>query len=176
MYQTSATPTLFITGSASISVQSSVASTSYVALGSAKSIKMSESFDIDDYEVGSLDVTHSIRNQGVTVEADIYEINAERLNKIRGEIDTWNSSHTITSGGLFVVSPRTWVLTNTGPTSSQSITITIYSGIQTEPIKIDFMGDDATDISYTALKVRGYIVSTRTAGDQLYSIVDTRST
>lgn len=176
MYQTSATPILFITGSASVSVQSSVASTSYINIGSASGIKLSESFDIDDQENGSIDVTHTIRSHSVSIEADMYEINAERLNYVRGGIDLSSVAKTLTSGGLFVINPRTWVLTNTGPTSSQSITVTIYSGIQTEPIKIDFPGDDATDIVSTPLKVKGYIVSTRTAGDRLYSIVDTRST
>lgn len=176
MYQTSASPTLFISGGCVVSVQSSVGSTSYQDLGSAKGVKFSESFDTEDYEVGGIDLTHSIRNHTCSIECDLYEINPDRLIYIRGGLDSTATADTLKTGGLFVNTPRTWVLTNNGPTSSQSLTITVYSGVQAEPIKLEFPGDDVTDVASLSLKIKGYMVSTRTAGDQLYSIVDTRST
>ena len=178
MYQTTPNQVFFIAGSATIGVQSSVASTSYTNLGAAQGIKITEAWTLVEQETLSMQPHYSPYKQEVILEVDLMEYDFLKLYTMRGGIDSYSttSEKTFTSGGLSSMNSMAWQVVNTGPTSSQSITITIPYGHISEVFSIPFQSDDAAEVAKLHIVVRGVCQTTATAGSMLYSIIDTRTT
>ena len=178
MYQTSANTVFFIPGSAKISVQSSVGSTTYTDIGSAQGIKLTETWGMADLETLSMQSYYAPFKQEVSVEADLLEYDFLKLYLMRGGIDSYSTAagKVFTSGGLSSMYSLAYQIVNTGPTSSQAVTITIPWAHIAEAFTIPFAGDDQTDIAKMRFKITGVCQSTGTAGSMLYSITDTRTT
>ena len=177
MYQTSANSTYFILGSAIIEIPSSAGSATYINMGAASGIKITESWELSETETGSMIPNYEPRNHQIIVEADLFEFNLGYLNIIRGGIDIYSSaSTTFTSGGLSSMNSLPVRITNTGPTSSQAIIFDIYNAHIAEGMTIPFNADDSIDVSLNKLKMIGTCQSSRTAGAMLYNITDTRTT
>lgn len=174
-YQTSANSNAFLMGSARISVPSS--SGGYVPLGAARGIKITEAFDSYEIEIDNCPkVLKGIKNQSVTVEGSLLELNFQKFARMRAGIDTFSTTtFQFDSGGNMTVTPQALYMVHTAATSSQTITVTIYYAGPTEGFTIPFPADDAIDVAEVPFKLKGICQSTRTVGSQLMSIVDTRT-
>ncbi len=174
-YQTSANANAFLMGSCRISIPSS--SGGYVPLGAAKGVKITESFDSWVIKPDNTpEIIKGVKNQKITVEGELFEVNFQKFARMRGGIDTFSTTtFTFDSGGLMSITPQALYLTHTAATSSQTIAVTIYYAGITEGMTIPFPADDATDIPGVPFKLVGTAQSSRTVGAQLYTIVDTRS-
>ena len=174
-YQTNANSNAFVFGSARMYVPSS--SGGYVNLGSAKGVKITESWE--EYEVepdNTPTVIVGIKNQTVTVEGNLLELNLQKIARMRSGLDTFSTTtFTFDTGGNLTVTPQAFYLVNTSASSSQSITATIYWASIAEGLQIPFPSDHKTEVAEIPFKLKGVCQSTRTAGQQLYSIVDLRS-
>lgn len=175
MYQTTANKNAFLFGSARISVPSS--SGGYVHLGAARGIQITESWDVFNVETDNTPtVQMGIKNQKVRVEGNLLEVNFQKLARMRGGIDTFSTAtFTFDSGGNVTVTPQAIYLVHTAATSSETITATIYYASVQEGMTIPFPRDDGTDVAEIPFALEGICQSTRTAGSQLYSIVDLRN-
>lgn len=162
-------------GSARMLIPSS--SGGYVDLGAARGIKLTETWDAYEIEVDNTPrVVKGIKNQAITVEGNLLELNFQKLARMRGGIDTFSTTtFTFDSGGNMTVTPQSMILIHTAATSSQTITATIYYAAVTDPLTIPFVSDDGTDVAEIPFKLKGTPQSSRTIGQQLYTITDLRS-
>lgn len=175
-YQSTANQYAFLMGSARLAVPSS--SGGYVHLGAARGIKISEEWDVFEVETDNTPTVElGIKNQTVTVEGNLLEVNFQKFQRMRGGIDTFSTAtFTFDSGGNVTITPQAFYLTHISPTSSsESIAVSIYYASIQEGLQIPFPRDDGTDVAEIPFKLKGICQSTRTVGQQLYSIIDTRS-
>lgn len=81
------------------------------------------------------------------------------------------SSRTLKSGGLTTLTAQVCRFTNTNA-AGKIFRITVYSTTPDAGIKINFVPDDADDVSVCPIRMLGVLDSARTAGDQLFEIYD----
>jgi len=174
-YQTRAHSDAFLMGSARMLIPSS--SGGYVDLGAARGIKLTEAWDSYEIEVDNTpSVVKGIKNQTITVEGNLLELNLQKIAKMRGGIDTFSTTtFTFDSGGNMTVTPQQVTLVHTAATSSQTVTAIIYYASVTDPMAIPYVSDSGTDVAEIPFKMKGVAQSSRTVGSQLYTIIDTRS-
>jgi hypothetical protein len=84
---------------------------------------------------------------------------------------TPNASTEFSTGGLNTISPRVVRLTNTNA-AGKKFEITVYSAKNQGGIDLKLPSDDAEDPMKPSIELKGTIDTTRTAGDQLFKIVD----
>ncbi|HSV96774.1 MAG TPA: hypothetical protein VLM75_07550 [Spirochaetota bacterium] len=87
---------------------------------------------------------------------------------------TPNASIKFTSGGKFTINPRVCRLIHTDA-NGKKLQLTIYAGKVAKGFEFTFPSDDADDVMETSFEMVGDLDTTRTAGDQLYEIIDERS-
>ena len=167
----------FLMGSCKISIPSSSAD-GYVSLGSAKGVKITESFDSWVIKPDNCaEIIKGVKNQKVTIEGELFELNFQKFARMRGGIDTFSTTTFVfDSGGLMSITPQSVYLVHTaGPSSSNYIAVQVYYAGITEGMSIPFPADDATDIPGVPFKLVGTCQTSRTAGAQLFTITDMRS-
>jgi hypothetical protein len=174
-YASTANSNAFLMGSCRISVPSS--SGGYVQLGSARNVKITEKWDSFEIETDNTPpIIKGIKSQTIEVEGVLLELNLQKFKVMRGGIDSFSTAtFTFDSGGNVTITPQALYLTHVSPTSSETIVATIYYAAVTEGLTIPFPSYDKTDVAEIPFKFKGVCQSTRTAGQQLYNIVDTRS-
>lgn len=174
-YQSTANQNAFLMGSCRVAVPSS--SGGYVHLGAARGVKITEKWDTFEIETDNTPpVIKGIKNQTIEVEGNMLELNFQKLQRMRGGIDSFSTAtFTFNSGGSVTVTPQALYLTHIAPSSSESIAVQIYYASIQEGLTIPFPRDDGTDVAEIPFKFKGINQSTRTVGQQLYSIIDTRS-
>ena len=84
---------------------------------------------------------------------------------------TPSSSREFSSGGKNTISPRVVRLTNTN-SANKKFEITVYAATAEGGIKLEFPPDDGDEPMMPEIKLVGVCDATRTAGDQLFKIVD----
>jgi acyl-CoA synthetase (AMP-forming)/AMP-acid ligase II len=177
MYQTTANSNAFVLGSCRISIPSS--SGGYVNLGSARGVKLTEAWDSLEIETDNTPkIIIGAKNQTMTIEGSLLELDFHKLATLRGGLDSYStaSGMTFNSGGNTTITPQAVYLTHTSAAgSTQTIVTTVYYASITEGIQIPFPADDKTEAAEIPFKLKGICMSTRTAGSQLYNIIDSRA-
>jgi len=84
---------------------------------------------------------------------------------------TPSASVKLSSGGKNTINPRVVRLTNTN-TAGKKFQITIYAAKNQSGIELKLPGDDSEDPLAVPIELKGIIDPTRTAGDQLFEILD----
>ena len=84
---------------------------------------------------------------------------------------TPNSSVKVTSGGKTAITDKVVRITNTNE-SSKKLQITMYKCTIESGWTYDFPADNNFDAAMIHIKMKGTLDSTRTAGDQLFEIID----
>jgi hypothetical protein len=84
---------------------------------------------------------------------------------------TPSASVSLSSGGLTTITPQIVRLTNVDA-AGKKFEITVYSAISQKGISMKFPSDDSEKSLVVPFELMGEIDSTRTAGDQLFKIVD----
>lgn len=173
-YESTINTSALLMKSARISVPSS--SGGFVPLGACRDIKITENWDplVVETDNAGMQVI-GIRNQTITVEGKMIELNWQKLSRMRGGIDTFSTAtFTFDSGGNLTVTPQAVYITSIDALSTNSMVATIYYAYCTQPLEIPFPGDDKTDVAEIPFKLKGMAMSTRAVGYQLYSVVDSR--
>lgn len=85
------------------------------------------------------------------------------------------ASKDLSSGGKFAVSARVVRLTNTNA-AGNTVVMTIYRGFNNGPLELPWPSDEGEDAMPMPIEIVAELDVSRTAGDQLYSIVDGQST
>jgi hypothetical protein len=180
-YQTVSNSNAFVMGSCKIhisaSTEKSTTTGSFMNLGSARGVKITESWDSLEIETDNTPkIIIGAKNQQITIEGSLLELNFQKLQLLRGGVDSFSTTTFIfNSGGNTTITPQAIYLTHTGASSSQTVQATIYYASVTEGMQLAFPADDKTEVMEIPFKIKGVCQSTRTAGNQLYSIVDTRT-
>jgi len=176
-YQTSANSNAFVMGSVRVFLPSTTSTTSFWELGAARGVKLTETWDKYNIETDNTpDVMIGAKNQKITVEGNLLELNFIKLARMRNGYDTLSTTtFTFDSGGNITITPQALYLVHKGASSSQTITATIYYASVDEGMTIPFPRDAGTDVAEIPFKLTGVCQSSRTAGSQLYSIVDLRA-
>lgn len=190
-YQITANTNAFVMGSAEVAfsttviLSSDIASTSlFHSLGGARGIKITESWENVEVAIdNSAKYVVGIKNQEVLVEAELLELELVDLYRIRGGLDYGSTSYTSTytamtfqSGGNMTINPVSLRLQHCkDATSSQYVRVLVHYGKVSEGISLPFPADDADDAMQIPLKIKGTCLSSLTAGQQLYTISDTRT-
>jgi hypothetical protein len=181
-YQTVANSNAYLLGSCRVSIPSS--SAAYIDLGSARGVKITESFDSMMVETDNTPpVIVGAKKQTVTVEGNLLELDFRKMRALRGYLDsaTWSTGSTtatltFNSGGSTTgITPKAFYLTHYTDSTSLSIVTTIYYASITEGFNLPFVSDDKTEVMEIPFKIKGVCQSTRTVGSQLMNIVDLRS-
>jgi len=84
---------------------------------------------------------------------------------------TPSTSRSLSTGGLNTITPRVVRLTNTNA-AGKKFEITVYSATSEGGIKLEFPADDGDKPMMPEITLTGIVDATRTAGDQLFKIVD----
>lgn len=84
---------------------------------------------------------------------------------------TPSASKTYKTGGLQTLTAQVVRFTNTNA-AGKKFEITVYKATAESGINIEFVADDADDVNATPIKMTGTNDTSRTAGDQLFVIVD----
>jgi hypothetical protein len=84
---------------------------------------------------------------------------------------TPNASTKLSTGGKNTIAPRVVRLTNTN-SLNKKFQITIYAAKNQGGIELKLPGDDSEDPVSTPIELKGIVDTTRTAGDQLFEILD----
>lgn len=84
---------------------------------------------------------------------------------------TPSASRELSTGGKNVITPSVVRLTNTNA-AGKKFEITVYSATAEGGIKLEFPADDGDEPMMPEIKLVGVCDATRTAGDQLFKIVD----
>jgi len=144
----------------------------------------------DGTEVGSIVVsvgaTPAVRNTDyvIAVDADGYTTIARVSGSIvitdgaTALVDysyTPNASKNLDAGGLQQLTARVARFTNYN-SLSQKFEITLWRATASSGIAIEFLSDDADDVNVTPIAIKGTCDTTRTAGEQLFTIVDEQHT
>ena len=175
MYQTVSNSNAFIMGSCRVAIPTSTGG--YFRLGAARGVKVTEAWEWMEVETDNTPkIEIGAKKQTITVEGNLLELDFQRIAAMRGGIGAWSSvTFQFDSGGDLTITPQAIYLTHTAATSSQTVAVTIYYASIVEGLTIPFPGDDKTDVAEIPFKLKGVCQSTRTAGSQLYNIVDTRT-
>jgi len=181
-FQTTSNQSAFIMGSCIVYVSGSTDKSTttglFVNLGSARGVKVTESWDTMEVETDNTPpVLMGIKNQKVTIEGNLLELNFEKLNYIRGGLSSYSTTtFTLNTGGGMTITPQAVYLKHTAAaSSSDTVIVTVYYATPTQGLEIPFPSDNATDVAEIPFKFEGECQSTRTAGSQLYNIVDGRA-
>ena len=78
------------------------------------------------------------------------------------------------SGGKLTISPKVVRITNTNA-AGKTFVITVYKASNAQGITLELVSDDSEDPNVIPIKLDGVLDVTRTAGDQLFEIVDSQS-
>jgi hypothetical protein len=84
---------------------------------------------------------------------------------------TPNASTKLSTGGLNTINPRVVRLTNSN-SAGKKFQITIYAAKNQGGIELKLPGDDSEDPLAVHIELKGIVDPTRTAGDQLFEILD----
>jgi hypothetical protein len=181
-YQTTANSNAFVMGGCIVyisgSTDTSTATGSFLNLGAARGVKITESWDAMEVETDNTPpVIVGAKNQSITVEGNLLELNFQKINFMRSGMSSFSTTtFTLNTGGSLTIRPQAVYLKYTAPaSSSDTIIATIYYATLTEGLTIPYTGDDKTDVAEIPFKFKGVCQSTRTAGQQLFNIVDGRS-
>lgn len=174
-YQTSANSNAFVMGSCRISIPSS--SGGYWDLGAARGVTLTENWDTFEIETDNTPlVIKGAKNQTVTVEGNLLELDFKKLAAMRNGYDSFSTTtFTFDTGGNVTITPQALYLTHTAASSSETIVATIYYASPTAGLSIPFPRDDGTDVAEIPFAFKGVCQSTKTVGAQLMSIVDLRN-
>lgn len=167
----------FLLKSARVSIPSS--SGGYVPLGACRDVKLTETYDPLIVEAdNAYQVVVQARNQSMTVEGKMLELNWQKIARMRNGVDTFSTAtYTFDSGGNLTITPQAvYITSNDAIGSTGTLAITVYYSYCTQPLEIPFPGDDKTDVAEIPFKLKGILNASLTAGQQLYRAVDTRST
>jgi hypothetical protein len=85
------------------------------------------------------------------------------------------ASKNLSSGGLKTINPKVVRLTNTDE-NDKKLQVTVYYAFVEEGITLEFPSDEAEDVMISPINLVGKVDVDRTAGDQLYEIIDEQST
>ena len=179
-FQTTANSNAFLMGSATIyisgSTDKSTTTGSFIDLGSARGVKLTETWDVLEVEIDNTPkYLVGAKNQQITIEANLLELDFYRMQMLRGGLDTFSTTtYTFDTGGNITITPQAIYLKHEAASSSETIIATVFYASMTEGLSIPFVSDNGTDVSEIPIKLVGKCMSTRTAGEQLYSIVDSR--
>jgi hypothetical protein len=175
-YQTSANRNAFVMGSVKMFIPST-ASGEYFNLGAARGVTITEAWESFEVETDNTPpIMIGAKNQTIEVSGNLLELNFLKLARMRSGFDSFSTTtFTFDSGGNVTITPQAFYLVHTGASSSQTVTATIYYASVTEGLSIPFPADGGTDVAEIPFTIKGVCQSTRTAGQQLYSIVDLRA-
>jgi len=84
------------------------------------------------------------------------------------------TSKILSSGGKKTINPKVVRLTNTDE-NGKNLQITVYYAFVEEGITLEFPSDEAEDVMVAPINLVGKVDVDRTAGDQLYEIIDEQS-
>lgn len=84
---------------------------------------------------------------------------------------TPNAAVKLSTGGKNTINPRVVRLTNTN-SAGKKFQITIYAAKNQGGIELKLPGDDSEDPVATPIELKGIVDTARTAGDQLFEILD----
>jgi hypothetical protein len=180
-YQTTSNANAFVMGSCVVhisgSTEKSTTTGSFLNLGSARGVKITEAWDSMEIETDNTPPSIiGVKNHTITVEGNLLELNFQKLKLIRGGLDTFSTTtFQFDTGGNVTITPQAVYLTHTGATSTDKVQATIYYASITEGLTLAFPSDDKTDVMEIPFKFKGVCQSTRAAGKQLYNIVDGRA-
>ncbi len=179
-FQTTANSAAFVMGSATVyisgSTDKSTTTGSFIDLGAARGVKLTETWDMVEIEIDNTPkVVVGAKNQQITIEGTLLELDFYRMSMLRGGLDTFSTTtFTFDTGGNVTITPQAVYLKHEAASSSETIIATIYYASVNEGMSLPFPSDNATDVMEVPFKLVGKCQSTRTAGNQLYSIVDSR--
>lgn len=180
MFQTTANSNAFVMGSATIyisgSTEKSTTTGSFIDLGAARGVKLTETWDSVEIETDNTPkIVIGAKNQQITIEGTLLELDFYRMKMLRGGLDTFSTTtFTFDTGGNITITPQAIYLKHEAASSSETILATVFYASATEGLSLPFPSDNATDVMEVPFKLVGKCQSTRTAGEQLYSIVDSR--
>lgn len=174
MYQTRANVKAFVFGSGTITIPSS--SGGFVGLGAAKGIKLTETFDSLTIENDNCPPEiMGAKNQKITIEGTLSELNLQKFARMRGGLDSFSTTTFVfDSGGNVTITPQEIYIVHE-VSSSAKLAATIYYAAVTEGMTIPLPSDGGTAIADFPFKLVGTCMSSRTSGQQLYNITDTRT-
>jgi hypothetical protein len=76
------------------------------------------------------------------------------------------------SGGLVQLTPQVVRFTNTRVSDDKKFEITVFKATAANGIALEFPADDGDDVLRTPISMEGTCLTSRTAGDQLFEILD----
>lgn len=143
-------------------------------LGAMRNIVFTESWEqvkVDSDNAGR--VKTGIKNQMASIAGDLMEIDLEKLDALRGGIDSYSEdagvSETLTSGGNSTQTPIQAKVTHTTEDDDE-FRITLYKVVSVKGIEIAFQSDEDEEPNLVPIELEGEKDTDRTAGDQLYEI------
>lgn len=146
----------------------------WVDLGAMRNIVFTEEWE--ELEIPSDNagiVKQGIKNQVATIAGDLMELDLEKLNDLRGGIDTFTEdpgvSKTLKSGGKTTQTPIQVKVTNTDE-DGNIFRIILYKVTSVKGIELAFNSDDADDPNMIPIELKGVKDTSRQAGDQLFEI------
>lgn len=146
----------------------------WVDLGAMRNIVFTESWEqvkVDSDNAGR--VKTGIKNQVASIAGDLMEIDLDKLNSLRGGIDSYTTdagvSEILTSGGKSTQTPIQVKVTHTTE-DDEEFRITLYKATSIKGIEIAFQSDEADDPNMIPIEIEGEKDTDRDAGDQLYEI------
>ena len=150
------------------------AGVSWIDLGAMRNVKFIESWE--EVEVKSDNagtVKNGIKNQIAVLAGDLMEIDLDKLNDLRGGIDTYSESagisKTLKSGGKTTQTSIQAKITNTDE-DGNIFRITLYKVTSIKGLEVPFNSDEADDPNMIPIELKGVKDITRTVGDQLFEI------
>jgi hypothetical protein len=176
-YQNSTTDsTKLILGNYKIEYAASAAA-SYINLGAGQVNSFAHDISMYDIQAGNApDPIEGISDETFTVVFDLIEYDASSLAAISGGAMTASSStvlSTLTVGGQTTITPKAFKFTNTRVVSgaTKETVITVYKATMNAGMQITAKSDNDTDpINIIPITILGKVDSTRTVGNQLFSI------
>ena len=186
MYQTTALSNAFVMGSCIIyisgSTEKSTTTGVFLNLGAARGVKITEAWDSLEIENDNTPPSIiGVKNQTVTIEGNLTELNFEKLNYLRGGLSSFSTAtFTLNTGGSLTITPQAVYLKHFTPnyttvaSSMETITAVVYYASLVEGMSIPYPSNDKVEVAEIPFKMKGVCQSTRATGSQLYQIVDTR--
>jgi hypothetical protein len=159
---------------------SATAGGTYVNLGAGIVNSFTHSPEFYDVQAGNApDPIEGVATEIATIEFELIEYDGSVLSAIQCGLTEYSATSalsTFTSGGNQTLTPRAFRLTNTrtiGTTTVETI-LTVYRATMKTGMTINFKSDNDTDpIAVLPGTIEAKIDSTRTEGDQLFSITRT---
>ena len=146
----------------------------YVELGAARNVKLAEQIEIATIAPDNAPPIRKVKDQTVVVSCEWMEPTLTGLAALRGAIDTVTSAageDTFKTGGKTDIGYVSVRLTNTNA-AGKTYQVTIYKAQITKGLEQAFSPDADLAAAAIPLEFTGVEDSTKTAGEQLFEIVD----